>query len=150
MPFVEASVSICCPAEKAFDFLTKTANLLHLVPDELRLSVVNAPPQLALGSRMELQILAFGPPQNVTYEITEFSRPDRFIETQVKGLLSRYVHEHVLSAEGNGTVLVTDRIEFEPPGGLMGFMLTADRLRTTLDRGLTHRHNVLKRLLENP
>jgi ligand-binding SRPBCC domain-containing protein len=96
-----------------------------------------------------LQILAFGPPQNVTYEITDYSRPDRFTETQVKGLLPRYVHEHLLLAQSNDTVLVTDRIEFEPPGGLMGFMLTADRLRTTLDRGLSHRHSALKRLLEN-
>jgi ligand-binding SRPBCC domain-containing protein len=149
MPFLEASVSINCPADRAFDFLTKTANLLHLVPDELRLSVINAPPQLALGSRMELQILAFGPPQNVTYEITDYSRPDRFTETQVKGLLPRYVHEHLLLARSNDKVLITDRIEFEPPGGLMGFMLTADRLRTTLDRGLSHRHTALKRLLEN-
>jgi ligand-binding SRPBCC domain-containing protein len=149
MPFLEASVSICCPAEKAFDFLTKTANLLRLVPDELRLSVINAPPQLALGSRMELQILAFGPPQNVTYEITDFSRPERFTETQVKGLLPRYVHEHLLVTQSNDTILITDRIEFEPPGGLMGFMLTADRLHATLDRGLSHRHSALKRLLEN-
>jgi ligand-binding SRPBCC domain-containing protein len=149
MPLLEASVSIGCTADRAFDFLTKTANLLHLVPDELRLSVINAPPQLALGSRMEFQILAFGPPQNVTYEITDYSRPDRFTETQVKGLLSRYVHTHLLLAQSNDTVLITDRIEFEPPGGLMGFMLTADRLRTTLDRGLSHRHTALKRLLEN-
>ncbi|HXY33074.1 MAG TPA: SRPBCC family protein [Planctomycetaceae bacterium] len=149
MPFLEASVSITCPVDRAFDFLTSTANLLHLVPEDLRLSVVNAPPQLTLGSRMEVQILAFGPPQNVTYEITEFSRPERFTETQVKGLLPRYVHEHVLLRQSNGNVLVTDRIEFEPPGGLMGFMLTADRLRTSLDRGLSHRHSALKRLLEN-
>jgi ligand-binding SRPBCC domain-containing protein len=149
MPCLEACVSIGCSVEKAFDYLTTTANLLKLLPEELRLQVVNAPTQLALGSRMELQILAFGPPQNVTYEITDFSRPHRFTETQVKGLLPRYVHEHVLLEQPNGTVLVTDRIEFEPPGGLMGFMLTADRLQTTLDRGLSHRHSELKRVLEN-
>jgi ligand-binding SRPBCC domain-containing protein len=149
MPFVEATNSISCPAEKAFDFLTKTANLLHLVPNELRLSVLNAPPQLTLGSRLEVQILAFGPPQNVTYEITDYSRPHRFTETQVKGLLPRYVHEHLLVTQSNGTLLITDRIEFEPPGGLIGFMVTADRLRTNLERGLSHRHGALKRLLEN-
>jgi ligand-binding SRPBCC domain-containing protein len=149
MPFLEASVSIGCSAEKAFDFLTKTANFVHLVPEDLRFSVVNAPTQLALGSRLEVQILAFGPPQNVIYEITEFTRPDRFTETQVKGLLPRYVHEHVLVPSSDGSVLITDRIDFEPPGGLIGFMLTADRLRTSLDRGLSHRHSALKRLLEN-
>jgi ligand-binding SRPBCC domain-containing protein len=149
MPSLEASVSIRCAVEKVFDFLTKTENLLKIIPDELKLRLINAPADLALGSRMELQILALGPPQNVTYEITEFSRPDRFTETQVKGMLPRYVHEHILSPQQDGTVLVTDRIEFEPPGGLLGFMLTADRLRTTLDQGLSHRHSSLKRLLED-
>jgi ligand-binding SRPBCC domain-containing protein len=149
MPSLEASISIRCPAEKVFDFLAKTENLTKIIPDELKLRVVSAPSELALGARMEFQILAFGPPQNVVYEITEFFRPDRFTETQVKGLLPRYLHEHVFLSQADGTVLVTDRIEFEPPGGLMGFMLTADRLRTTLNQGLVHRHSALKRFLED-
>ncbi len=149
MPAVEASVSIRCTAEQAFDFLAQTENLTKIIPDELKLRVVSAPPELTLGSRMEFQILAFGPPQNVVYEVTEFSRPHRFTETQVKGLLPRYQHEHSFAAQPDGTVLVSDRIEFEPPGGLMGFMLTADRLRTTLNQGLVHRHSALKRFLED-
>jgi ligand-binding SRPBCC domain-containing protein len=148
MPALEAKVSIRCPVDKVFDFLINTENLPKIIPDELKLKVVNAPPQLALGSRMEFQILAFGPPQSVVYEVTEFARPHRFIETQVKGMLPRYVHEHILSAGEDGHVLLVDRIEFEPPGGLLGFMLTADRLRTSLQSGLVHRHNSLKRHLE--
>ncbi len=148
MPSLEASITIRCPVEKVFDFLTQTDNLFQIIPDELKLRVVSAPPQLQLGSRLEVQILAFGPPQNVVYEVTDFARPHRFIETQVKGMLPRYVHEHHFSVEDSGTVLITDRIDFEPPGGLLGFMLTADRLRTTLNQGLVHRHSSLKRILE--
>jgi ligand-binding SRPBCC domain-containing protein len=148
MPFLEASISIGGSIEQIFDFLTTTDNLLKLVPEDLKLRVVKVPPRLELGAQMELQILAFGPPQNVVYEITEFSRPHQFTETQVKGLLGRYVHEHMLAAEPGGKVLVTDRIEFAPPGGLMGLMLTADRLRTMLERGISHRQAALKRLLE--
>ena len=99
MPSLEASVTIRCPVEKAFDFLTQTENLFQIIPDELKLRVVSAPPQLQLGSRLEVQILAFGPPQNVTYEVTDFSRPHRFTETQVKGILPRYVHEHLFSVQ---------------------------------------------------
>ena len=108
MPSLEASVTIRCPVEKAFDFLTQTDNLLQIIPDELKLRVVSAPPQLQLGSRLEVQILAFGPPQNVTYEVTDFTRPHRFIETQVKGMLPRYVHAHLFSVQdgGTGTVIV--------------------------------------------
>ena len=49
MPSLEASVTIRCPVEKAFDFLTQTENLFQIIPDELKLRVVSAPPQLQLG-----------------------------------------------------------------------------------------------------
>jgi ligand-binding SRPBCC domain-containing protein len=149
MAILEASVSIRCPAERVFDFLTRTENFPKIVPPDLQLRLVQSPERLALGSRFEVQILGFGVPQNVIYEITEFVAPHRFQESQVKGPLGRYVHEHLLVAEVDGAVLVTDRIEFEPPGGLLGFLLTAERLRTSLEDGMTHRHRELKRLLED-
>jgi ligand-binding SRPBCC domain-containing protein len=149
MAILEGSISIRCPVERVFDFLTLTENFPKIVPPDLQLRLVQAPERLALGSRFEVQILGFGVPQNVIYEITEFVAPHRFQESQVKGPLGRYVHEHVLVAEVDGAVLVMDRIEFEPPGGLLGFLLTAERLRTSLQDGMTHRHRELKRLLED-
>jgi hypothetical protein len=72
MPALEAKVSIRSAVDKVFDFLINSENWPKIIPDELKLRVVSAPPQVALGSRMEFQILAFGPPQNVVYEVTEF------------------------------------------------------------------------------
>jgi ligand-binding SRPBCC domain-containing protein len=149
MALLEASVSIRCPVERVFDFLTLAENFTKIVPPDLQLRVVQSPERLALGSRFEVQILGFGVPQNVIYEITEFVQPQRFQESQIKGPLGRYVHEHAFASQDDGTVRVTDRIEFEPPGGLLGFLLTADRLKSSLEQGLTHRHRELKRLLED-
>ena len=148
MPLVEAFVSIRCPVERAFEFLTLSDNFDKIVPPDLQLRLVQSPGRLALGSRFEVQIMGFGMPQNVIYEITEFVHPHRFQETQVKGPLGRYVHAHAFAAQQDGTVQVSDRIEFEPPGGMLGFLLTADRLKSSLEQGLTHRHRELKRLLE--
>jgi ligand-binding SRPBCC domain-containing protein len=148
MPLLEASVLIRCPVERVFDFLTLSDNFDKIVPPDLQLRMVQSPGRLALGSRFEVQISGFGIPQNVIYEITEFVQPHRFQESQVKGPLGRYVHGHLFAPQEDGTVRVTDRIEFEPPGGMLGFLLTADRLKTSLDQGLTHRHYELKRLLE--
>ena len=148
MPLLEASTLIRCPVEHVFDFLTQSDNFDKIVPADLQLRMVQSPGRLALGSRFEVQISGFGIPQNVIYEITEFIRPDSFQETQVKGPLGRYVHGHSFASHDNSTVRVTDRIEFEPPGGMLGFLLTADRLKTSLEQGLVHRHAELKRLLE--
>jgi len=149
MPILEASTSIRCPVERVFDFLTLSENFPKMVPADLQLRLVQAPERLMLGSRIEVQISGFGVPQNVVYEITEFVQPLRFQESQVKGPLGRYVHEHVLLEQGDGAVRVTDRIDFEPPGGLLGFLLTEARLRTSLEQGLAHRHLELKKLLED-
>ena len=149
MALLEASVSLRCPVERVFDFLTSTENFTKIVPPDLKLRLVQSPERLVLGSRFEVQILGFGIPQNVIYEITEYVEPHRFQESQVKGPLGRYVHDHALAAQEDGTVRVFDRIEFEPPGGMLGFLLDADRLKTSLEQGLTHRHRELKRILEN-
>jgi ligand-binding SRPBCC domain-containing protein len=149
MALLEASVSLRCPVERVFDFLVSTENFTKIVPPDLKLKLVQSPERLVLGSRFEVQISGFGIPQNVIYEITEYVEPHRFQESQVKGPLGRYVHDHALAAQEDGTVRVVDRIEFEPPGGMLGFLLTADRLRTSLEQGLTHRHRELKRILEN-
>jgi ligand-binding SRPBCC domain-containing protein len=148
MATLEASVAIRTTVERVFDFLTSTENFSKIVPTDLKLKLVQAPDRLALGSRFEVQILGFGIPQNVIYEITQFEPPHRFQESQAKGPLGRYVHDHIFEPQADGTVQVTDRIEFEPPGGLLGMMLTADRLKTSLQQGLTHRHRELKKLLE--
>lgn len=147
MAFLEASVSIRCPVERVFDFLTDSENFTKIVPPDLKLRMVQSPGRMAEGSRFEVQISGFGIPQNVIYEITELVRPERFQESQVKGPLGRYVHDHEFSQE-EGATRVTDRIEFEPPGGMLGFLLTEDRLKTSLEQGLMHRHRELKRLLE--
>jgi ligand-binding SRPBCC domain-containing protein len=148
MPAVEASVSIRCGIEQVFDFLSRTESIEKIVPADLKLRLLQAPQEIRLGSRFEVEILGFGLPQKAAYEITEFTRPSRFVETQVKGPLARYVHEHLFSAQRDGTVQVTDRIAFDPPGGLLGLLITADSLRKSLEQGLAHRQRELKRLLE--
>jgi ligand-binding SRPBCC domain-containing protein len=148
MPIVEASISVACTVEQAFDFLCQIENYPKIVPEDLQLRIVQAPQKLGLGAQFEVQIVGFGVPQTVVYEITEFARPDRFSESQVRGPLPRYVHSHEFLAEDGSRVRITDRIEFEPPGGMLSFLLPVDRLQSSLEQGLVHRHRELKRLLE--
>ena len=148
MASLEAQIQIYSSIEEVFDFLARSENFLKIIPPELKVQVVAAPERLTLGSRFEVQIAGFGVPQKVIYEVTNFAEPNAFTEAQVQGPLGRYVQEHVISQQSDGTVLVTDRVEFEPPGGFLGLLLSADRLRTSLDQGLAYRHRELKRLLE--
>jgi ligand-binding SRPBCC domain-containing protein len=148
MPSVEASVPIRCRIDDVFDFLARSESIEKIVPAELKLRLVKSPQRLELGSQFEVEILGFGIPQKVVYEVTEFARPSRIVERQIKGPLGRYVHEHLFAEQADGTVLVTDRIDFDPPGGFLGLMITAESLRKSLAQGLEHRHRELKSRME--
>jgi ligand-binding SRPBCC domain-containing protein len=148
MPQFETSVPIGCTAEAAFEFLIRPTNVALISPSNVSMKIIDAPERFSLGSRFEFHLGGFGPPQHVIYEISHFDPTNAFTETQLKGPLKVWVHEHLVVSDGNAGVLVTDRITFEPPGGMLGFLITEERIFDTLKSGFDHRHGELKRRLE--
>ena len=148
MAELETSLAMNCSPEAAFEFLVRPKNLLKIIPTDLGFSFLEVPEQLELGSRIEFQITGYGPVQRFLHEVISLEHPTGFTEHQVTGPLKRFVHEHVVESNGSGEVWVIDRVEFEPPGGLAGFLLTEKRVRESLETGLWHRLNEMKKLLE--
>ena len=148
MPVFEASVALSCARDLVFEFLVRPANLTQILPPDSGMRFISVPERMELGSRIEFQLEGFGPVQRILHEVTEFDEPRRFVETQVKGPLPSWRHEHLLESDGPAA-LVIDRVEFEPPGGLLGFIVTEEKIAEMLQAGFAHRHAALKRLLEN-
>ena len=96
---------------------------------------------------VEFEVAGFGPVQKLVHEITTFDGPRHFTETQRKGPLGSLVHEHLVEEDGD-SIVVVDRIAFEPPGGLAGFIVTESLIQKSLIEGFEHRHRELKRILE--
>jgi ligand-binding SRPBCC domain-containing protein len=143
----ESSVVVSSSPHAVFDFLLRPANIALISPPQMGLSFIDAPELLATGTRLEFQVQGFGPPQRIIHEIIEVEAPRRFLERQVKGPLRHWVHEHLVEHESPGQVVVIDRIEFEPPGGLVGLLVTEHKILQSLSAGFDHRHRELKRLL---
>lgn len=148
MPEFLTSVSLNARQQQVYDFLLRPENVLKVSPPDIGLQFVQAPEVIRLGSAIEFKIQAFGQVQVFHHEITELVEPSRIVERQVKGLFKLWVHEHVLATEADGKTLVTDRIMFEPPGGLVGMLLTKNRILDHLEDGYFHRHQKMKKLLE--
>ncbi len=144
----ETSVMIATTPERLFDFLIRPTNLLKISPPETKLKFLSAPEEFATGCRFEFQISAIGPVQRITHEITHLNRPLGFTERQVSGPLKHFRHEHILESNGDTHVRLINRIEFEPPGGLAGFLITESWIRDSLEAGFEHRHRELKRIIE--
>lgn len=145
MASYRSELQLAVSPEEIFDFLSRPENAAKITAPEAGLRTVVAPEVLEHGSRIELELTGFGPPQRFVYEVIEFIRPGRFTEHLVKGPLSAYRHEHIFEETENGT-LVIDAVEFSPPGGMLGFLVNEDRIRSGLEKGMRFRNQELIRM----
>jgi ligand-binding SRPBCC domain-containing protein len=147
MPVFETQVVVAAPPQAAFDFLANPANLALVTPPDLNLKLVDGPPRLSLGARITARGSKFGIPQMIVSEVTAFEDGVTFTDAQVSGPFGKFVHTHSVEAVPEGT-RITDRIEYESPGGLIGLYLTNDRIRRDLEALAEFRAQRFKELLQ--
>ncbi len=148
MALFEMSVEIICPPEQVFQFLLKPSNILLISPSGAAMELLDAPEEFTLGSQYEFELGGFGMPQRIIHEIIELDPPRKLTESLVEGPLSKYIHEHIVEEVGSGKSTMIDRIEFEPPGGMIGFLVTEQRILSSFQSAFAHRHREIKKLLE--
>jgi len=147
MAVFESRTELSCTPERLFEFIIRPANLKVIAPAEVGLSFVDAPEVIALGSKLVFKVQGFGVVQHLEHEIVEFDPPRGFRERMVKGPLPHWQHEYILEPDAAGGVTLLNRIEFEPPGGILGMILTAERMIDHLHREYQHRSEALKQAL---
>lgn len=123
----ESSIVVQTSVETVFEFMLRPANLVRISPSQAPMEIIQAPEEFQEGTRFEFTLGGFGPVQRITHEITEIIRPTKYVEKAVKGPIPHWIHQHIFEPQGGSEVLVIDRIEFEPPGGFIGFLVTEDK-----------------------
>jgi ligand-binding SRPBCC domain-containing protein len=146
MPQFEASQTFPRPLAEVFDFFRRPLNLVKVSPPELHLELVEGPEVLELGARMILRGRRWGLPQRVVSEVTALEPNAGFTDSVVEGPFPKWVHVHRFEAVSEGT-RVTDHINFEPPGGVLGLMVTASFLLRDLEWVFAFRREKLAELL---
>ncbi|MSR57526.1 MAG: hypothetical protein EXS05_07625 [Planctomycetaceae bacterium] len=147
MALFETSVAISCPPDKAWDFLIRPANLELLTPPEVGLRVVEAPEILELGSRLLFKVQGMGQVQEFLHQITAFDPHVKLSEKMLKGVFGAWDHDYLFSTNSNDETVVSDHIEFEPPSGMLGFLVTKKKILDYLEESFEHRQDQLKKLL---
>ena len=107
--------------------------------------------RLEAGDVVTWQARHFGVPWRMTVRITEYRRPDRFVDEQVRGPFGRWRHEHVFAPEPGdvATTVMRDRIDFTAPMGPVGVVI-ASLLRPYLSRLVARRNAFLASSLARP
>jgi uncharacterized protein (TIGR01777 family) len=144
---VERSTSLPVSAETAFAWHERPGAFERLVPPWEQVSVVERSGGLEDGARLVLRVRE-GPVALRWVARHRDTLPGRrFVDEQVEGPFSRWIHFHRFDPEGPARSRMTDRIEFTPPLGPIG-VAAEPLVRHRLERMLAYRHTLLRDDLE--
>ena len=151
MPIFESRTDLHGSVEEIFDFLIRPVNLQAIAPPDMQFVFVSPPEIISLGSRLTCKAQAYGMIQELTYEVVELDSPSRFREKMVEGPLQLWLHDHIIEPHSSpDQVTLINRIEFEPPAGLLGFIVTSDSILKALEDGFDYRRDVLQKKFAKP
>jgi ligand-binding SRPBCC domain-containing protein len=146
--FTSSSTILTCPPPVLRSFLGRPANLPQISNPELELEVLSAPPEVIVGERIEFRITAYGFKQRATHEYLIASQ-ELIVESQIEGPLRAWRHSQRIELAGGDACRLIDEIDFEPPGGMLGFLLTEARIRESLEEGMDFRYSTLQELIDS-
>jgi len=103
--------------------------------------------RIGSGEYVTFQARHFFIKQKLTSKITEYVEPYYFVDQMVKGAFKSLRHEHFFE-ECNGRTLMKDKLTFEAPFGIIGWITERIVLRPYMKSFLNHRNQQLKILAE--
>lgn len=146
MPEVKTSTIVRCLASALRDYLGTTEHLPSISDPELELEVLNAPDTVTEGESIEFRISAYGFKQKMEHRYVKVSETE-IVAEQTDGPTRSWLHRQTIVANEDGSSTLTDHIEFEPPGGMLGFVMTAEKIEESIREGMEFRYQALEEIL---
>ena len=130
------------PCEELFDYFGDAGNLEAITPPWLHFKILTPQPiEMRAGTLIDYQLKLHYVPIRWRTEIACWEPPYRFVDQQLRGPYKKWVHEHTFVEQEGGT-LMTDRVEYEVPGGTLIHELA---VRRDLEKIFQYRWNVLEK-----
>ena len=149
MPHLELVTLIDAAPERCFDLSLDVD--LHTQSTGAREEVVGGvrSGQMVLGDDVTWKAWHFGIPFRMTSAITEYERPERFVDEQVRGPFGSWCHEHRFDPRAAGTRMV-DVVDYRSPLGPIGALVDRVRLERYMGDLLARRNEFLRIAAEEP
>lgn len=90
----------------------------------------------------------FGIYQQLTSKITEFEKPNYFVDEMVSGAFKRFKHEHHFKDSTNGTLMI-DIFDYTSPLGFLGKIADKLFLKKYMTNLLIQRNQIVKEFAES-
>ncbi len=141
---VERTSTLPASVEEAFAWHERPGAFERLTPPWERVTVVERSGGIREGGRTVVRVRV-GPARfRWLARHRDYEAGRRFVDEQVEGPFSHWVHEHRFEPEGPAATRYTDRIEFGPPFGTVGAAAARWLARPRAERMLAYRHATLR------
>jgi ligand-binding SRPBCC domain-containing protein len=121
------------PRAVVFAFFRKPANVVAVAPPDLPLRLIEGPESPAVGERFAVEVRRFGLTRRIDTEVMTMEEPSRIVERQAQGPFREWVLERRF-VEIDDVTELTETITYEPPGGMLGLMMTPSAVEGELRR----------------
>ncbi len=147
MPIFERSFKVNAPLREVAAFHDDPVSLAAITPPPVRVTILRFDKPVRAGSSVIFR-LSVGP-VGVTWDgtIAEYVDQKYFRDVQNSGPFGAWSHTHAFIAEADGTRVI-DRVEYEPPFGLIGKLLDPIMVKPALVYLFSYRLKKTREILE--
>ena len=145
---LDRSKELPIPLREAWEFFSDPRNLARITPSNMGFVIHDPAPEppIRAGQRISYTVRPLlGIPLRWVTLITEAEAPHRFVDTQERGPYALWHHTHTFTATAKGT-LMTDRVEYAMPFGLLGELAHLIFVKKQLEGIFNYRQKVLLEL----
>jgi ligand-binding SRPBCC domain-containing protein len=150
MPTWSITTALTPPPAVVFAFFRHVNNRLQLTPPQWHSRLTAGPESLELGCRLVYQGRRWGVTQTLEVEVVELEEACLIIEEQRRGPFRRWRHSHHFEASSEGGTWLREEIDYLPPSGVLGQLLTTAFIERDLEELYRWRDPVLSGLLSDP
>lgn len=141
----EHSSTIPRPVAEVYQWHTRPGAFERLTPpwENARLASQNG--DFANGSRFAIE-LKFGPMTKTWIaQLQNLEHNKQFVDVQLSGPFAFWEHRHLFAPAAEGGTEYTDRVEYAPPYGVFGQIVSPWIVKGKLERMFRYRHKTLAR-----
>ncbi len=129
-----------------FEFFADAANLEQITPPELQFSILTTLPiEMRAGALIDYRLRLFGVPILWHTQIAEWDPPAQFVDQQLRGPYSVWIHRHRFLPRPGGTLML-DEVRYALPLAPLGELAHLP-VRFELRRIFSFRAKAIARLL---
>ena len=125
---IERRLIVNQPMAEVFEFFSNAHNLERITPPELNFHILTPQPiTIGKGTLIDYQLRLYGIPVKWRTEIATWDPPNVFVDIQLSGPYSQWIHTHRFTSISSSETLIEDQVRYrlplEPLGDIAHFIV---------------------------